>query len=78
MVGLELLQRGQGPVALLLRFQTLPLGGIELVERVRLRRRLVQERQSDHDDARDGERRAEQEPEAHVVAVPSAGSPCRA
>ena len=74
-VGLELSQRRQRPITRLLRREALSLGGAELEERVGLGRRLAQERECDHDDDRDDERRAQQEPHAHVVAGVSRVSP---
>ena len=77
MVGLELLQCGESAVTRLLGLEPLALAGIELVESVGRRGRLTKEWKRDHDDERDGQRRAEREPDAHVAGR-SAGSPARA
>src|SRR6478735_5051642 len=61
-VGLELLQRRERTVALLLRLQQAALGRIELVEGVRGGGRLAEKRQRDCDDDGDRERRREQDP----------------
>ena len=66
-IGLELLERGERAIPLLLGLEQLSLAAVELVQRIRAGA-AHGGRQCDHDDDRDGERRREQEPAAHVVA----------
>ena len=65
MIGLELLQRRERPIALLGEGEAPPPLRCELVELVGEGLRLAQERQRDQHDAADGERRAQHDRDGH-------------
>ncbi len=67
MLELELFQRSERPIPLFQERQSTPLVLVELLEDIRFGLRLTEEGERDHDDAGDGERRSQQEPQGQGV-----------